>query len=58
MIPSSAHVTGLLVAWSDGDKSAEKEIVFSGVRGVASSGTSIHAAGESWQHTSDQCASQ
>ena len=26
MIPSSAHVTELLVAWSDGDKSAEKEL--------------------------------
>jgi RNA polymerase sigma factor (TIGR02999 family) len=26
MIPSSAHVTELLSAWSDGDKSAEKEL--------------------------------
>ena len=26
MIPSSAHVTELLVAWSGGDKSAEKEL--------------------------------
>jgi len=26
MIPSSEHVTELLVAWSDGDKSAEKEL--------------------------------
>jgi DNA-directed RNA polymerase specialized sigma24 family protein len=26
MIPSSADVTELLVAWSDGDKSAEKEL--------------------------------
>ena len=26
MIPSSAHVTELLAAWSDGDKSAEKEL--------------------------------
>jgi RNA polymerase sigma-70 factor (ECF subfamily) len=27
MIPPSAHVTELLVAWSDGDKSAEKELI-------------------------------
>ena len=38
MIPSSAEVTELLVAWSDGDKSAEKELfslVYRELRGLA-----------------------
>ena len=53
MIPSSAEVTELLVAWSDGDKSAEKELFSLVYRELRGSGTSVHDAGEPRQHPPD-----
>ena len=53
MIPSSAEVTELLVAWSDGDKSAEKELFSLVYRELRRLAHRYMLAGESWQHPTD-----
>ena len=58
MIPPSAHVTELLVAWSDGDKSAEKELYSLVYRELRRLAHRYMSAGESWQHPADHRACQ